>query len=92
MDPWKGIFRRNDRVTWRVLEGDCILLHLDSGIYYTLNEVGRFLWESLDGKNSLSEIHESILGHYEGEEETVRQDLLEILGDLVKEDLVKSNG
>ena len=85
-------FKRNSRVTWRVLEGDCILLHLDSGVYYTLNSVGRFLWESLDGKRSLSDIHEAMLDRYEADAERVKSDLLEILEDLVREDLVKSDG
>jgi len=85
-------FKRNERVTWRVLEGDCILLHLDSGVYYTLNHVGRFLWESLDGKRSLLDIHEAILDRYEVDAERVKSDLLEILEDLVKEDLAKSDG
>jgi hypothetical protein len=84
--------KRNERVTWRVLEGDCILLHLDSGVYYTLNSVGRFLWESLDGKRSLADIQEAMLDRYEADAERVKGDLLEILEDLVKEDLVKSDG
>ena len=85
-------FKRNGRVTWRVLEGDCILLHLDSGVYYTLNSAGRFVWESLDGKKSLSDIHEAMLDRYEADREGVKGDLLEILEDLMKEDLVESDG
>ncbi len=92
MDRSKECFKRNERVTWRVLEGDCILLHLDSGVYYTLNEVGRFLWESLDGKRSVSEIQETILDRYDVSAEKVKGDLLELLEDLKKEDLVKWNG
>ncbi len=92
MDLWKDCFKRNERVTWRVLEGDCILLHLDSGIYYTLNDVGRFLWESLDGKKSLSEIRETILDRYDVTPEKVKGDLPELIEDLKKEDLVKWNG
>ena len=85
-------FKRNGRVTWRVLEGDCILLHLDSGVYYTLNSAGRFVWESLDGKKSLSDIHEAMLDRYEADRESVKGDLLEILEDLIKEDLAESDG
>ncbi len=92
MDLWKECFKRNERVTWRVLEGDCILLHLDSGIYYTLNDVGRFLWESFDGKKSLSEIRETILDRYDVTSEKVKGDLPELVEDLKKEDLVKWNG
>jgi hypothetical protein len=88
MDIWKGYLKRNDKVAWRVLEDKCILLHLNSGIYYTLNEAGKFLWESFDGKKQLMEIHGEMMDRYDVERETARSDILEIVEDLMKEDLV----
>ena len=41
MEFWEVYFKRNKEVVWRTLGDDCILLHLESGIYYTLNEEGR---------------------------------------------------
>jgi hypothetical protein len=89
MDLWNAHFKVNDGVVWRVLGNDCLLLHLSTGVYYTLNEVGRFLWESFDGKRTLAELHREILDRYEVDEEAVKQDILEIMEDLIKEDLVK---
>jgi len=92
MDWSKDRLRRNPRVTWRPLEGDCILLHLDTGFYYTLNPSGRFLWESLDGEKSLSRIHEGLLEEYEIDGESAKEDLLDLAKDLLKEDLVRVDG
>ncbi len=92
MDREQDRFRRNERVTWRVLEGDCILLHLDSGVYYTLNQVGRFVWESLDGEKALPEIEKALLDLYAVDAEEVKKDVSELLKDLSKEDLIKRNG
>lgn len=88
MDIWWSCFKRNEKVAWRVLEDKSILLHLHSGIYYTLNEAGKFLWESFDGKKPLAEIHDGMMGRYDVDEETARADVLEITQDLMKEDLV----
>jgi hypothetical protein len=88
MDIWEGYFKRNDKVAWRVLEDKCILLHLNSGIYYTLNEAGKFIWESFDGKKQLTEIHREMVDRYDVDKETAKSDILEVVQDLMNEDLV----
>ena len=89
MEFCEAYFKRNKEVVWRTLGDDCILLHLESGIYYTLNEEGRMLWEALDGKNKLAEIRATIMEHYEVDAGTIQKDLIEIMEDLIKEDLVE---
>jgi hypothetical protein len=89
MELWESSVKRSDKVAWRGMEDDCILLHLDTGFYYTLNEVGRFLWESCDGKKKLRTIHEELLESYDVDPETAKKDVLEITEDLVKEGLVE---
>ena len=61
MDPWDRVFRKSGKVAWRMVDDDGVLLNLTTGYYYTLNEVGRFFWESLDGRKKLSEIHGDLL-------------------------------
>jgi len=89
MEFWEVYFKRNKEVVWRSLGDDCILLHLESGVYYTLNEEGRMLWEALDGENKLAEIRATILEQYEVDTGTIQKDLIEIMEDLIKEDLVE---
>ena len=91
MDSWERIFRKSGKVTWRMVDDDGVLLNLATGCYYTLNEVGRFFWESLDGRKTLSEIHEDLLERYEVDAGEARRDLLELLEDLRKEGLVELN-
>lgn len=46
------ILSRNDRVVFRKLapgQGG-VLLHLDTGAYFGLNETGAVLWELVDGR------------------------------------------
>jgi hypothetical protein len=89
MKFWEVYFKRNKDVVWRTLGDDCILLHLESGIYYTLNEEGRMLWEALDGENKLAEIRATIMEQYEVDAGTIQKDLIEIMEDLIKENLVE---
>ena len=91
MDSWEPRFKRASEVTWSEIEDECVLLHLSSGRYYTLNEVGRFLWESLDGKKSLSELHEGVIREYDVDEQVAKQDILEVIQDLLKEGLLQTD-
>lgn len=91
MEYLKSSFMRNNDVSWKKLEEKCILLHLISGNYYTLNKIGRFLWESLDGVKKLEEICEEIVAHYHIDQETVQKDISEIIQDLYKEGLIEKN-
>ena len=89
MDNLQSCIVRNSDVSWKTLEDKCILLHLSSGYYYTLNEVGRFLWESLDGKKRLEQVHKEITRHYNIDTETAKSDIFRIIKDLTREGLVE---
>jgi hypothetical protein len=89
MDWLECSFKKSQKIAWRVVENDSVLLNLDTGYYYTLNEVGRFLWESLDGKKKVSAIHQEIVEHYDVDPETAKSDILELVDDLLKEGLVE---
>ena len=81
MEYLKMVFTRNNDVSWKNLEDKCVLLNLSSGYYYTLNTVGRFLWESLNGKKKLENICEEIVDLYRIDTETVKKDMIEIIQD-----------
>ncbi|HPC04738.1 MAG TPA: PqqD family protein [Syntrophales bacterium] len=91
MDPWDRVFRKSGKVAWRMVDDDGVLLNLTTGYYYTLNEVGRFFWESLDGRKKLSEIHGDLLEQYDVDGGEARRDLLELVEDLRKEGLVEAD-
>lgn len=39
------MYRRNPDVSWRLIEGQAVLVHNREGEIEVLNEVGSFLWE-----------------------------------------------
>ena len=80
---------RSEAVAFRIIEGEAVLLSLEAGVYYTLNEVGRVAWELLDGRNSTDAVVSAICTEYDVEEETARRDVDELLNDLVNEGLIE---
>jgi Coenzyme PQQ synthesis protein D (PqqD) len=36
-----------DKVAWRVVDGEAVIVHADSSAYYGLNSTGTFIWEAI---------------------------------------------
>jgi alanyl-tRNA synthetase len=58
------ILRRADNVTFETVAGEAILIDMNTGTYFSLNEVGTTFWENLDGSKSLVQLSEEIAATY----------------------------
>ena len=58
------ILKRSSRATFQVVAGEAILIHLDSGAYFSLNKVGTEFWELLDGQKTIHEHAQVIATQY----------------------------
>ena len=71
------------------VDGEMVLLDMESENYFGLDEVGTSIWQAMQEKETLQEVFEALLEQYEVEEEMLENDLLEFVGKLVKSGLVK---
>lgn len=81
--------RHSANATFQSVAGEAILIHLKTGTYYSLNEVGTVFWEMLDGARTLGECAAKIAGEYNAPTEQVEADLMDVAKDLVKENLAE---
>ncbi len=65
-----------------------VLLNLDTGEYYNLDEVGTRIWELCDGARTVSEIARCIGEEFETSGDPVEQDVLTLLEELARDKLV----
>jgi hypothetical protein len=65
-----------------------ILLNLDDGHYYALDEVGRRVWELCDGSRTVAEIVLAVGQEYDAPVQSIEADVLELLTDLARDKLV----
>jgi hypothetical protein len=56
----------------------------DMDSVYTLNETGAFIWEQIDGKRTVKEIIELLIGEYETDLESATEDVFEFIGNMQK--------
>jgi hypothetical protein len=60
-------------------QGEMVLLNLNTGVYFGLNQVGTRAWELIQTHQSLKKVVEILLDEYEVPPDQCTQDLLELV-------------
>ena len=79
-----------DHVMITETDDGMVLLNTDSGEFYALSEISVRLWGVVIGKEDLESAIRGFKSEYDVDENTLREDLEEFIGDLVKADLCRS--
>jgi hypothetical protein len=69
---------------------DLVILDLDSSMYYSLDPVGRRVFELLSDPTPLSAVRDAIVAEFEVDAETAGADLLALVDQLVAQRLVEA--
>jgi hypothetical protein len=80
-------YKRNENFVYRKIEKETLLVPIqdnvgDMGCIYNLNEIGAFIWEHLDGSNSLETIKENILDEFDTSPDIAEEDLNDFMTQL----------
>jgi hypothetical protein len=83
-----SILHRAENVTFEVVADEAILIDINTGTYFSLNEVGTEFWEMLDGEQTIEQHATIIASKYEVETSVVVADLLELAEEMAKDKLI----
>ncbi|MCP4203714.1 MAG: PqqD family protein [bacterium] len=78
-----------EQVLFRDLDGESVLLHLGSGQYFGLDEVGTLIWNSLSEGCSLDEIERRILTEYDVSAQEAKADVRRLVDELTQSGLLE---
>ena len=82
------IVRRSDRVAYREIATGGVLLSLDNGQYYNVNDVGRAIWGLLaDG--TVGDLLRELRDRFEEPPPELERDAIEFLDELLDRGLVE---
>jgi hypothetical protein len=74
------------------LSGEAVVLHLDSGLYFGLDEIGAHVWQCLtqgDGPRTGLQLRDAVLEAFDVDSPTCEQDLAELLDALRQVGLIE---
>jgi hypothetical protein len=72
----------------RSFEGEMVVLDLEGGDYFALNEVGTAMWEALASGQCPAEIASALAPRYSVGEDTVVTDCIALIEELLRSGLV----
>ena len=78
-----------DRVVFRELQGEAVILDMTSGVYFGLDAIGTRMWSILVDRGTVGAAVESLRGEYDVEEDTLVRDLLELADQLRARGLIR---
>lgn len=81
-----------DNVLVRELEGESIVLDLSNENYYGLDEIGTKMWQTLASMHTIQDAYNALLQEYDVEPEQLRQDLEDLVAQLVENGLLILHG
>lgn len=69
-------FRIPDDVIFRELDGEAVVLNLDTGIYFGLDAVGTRIWRLIEDRKPLKAVLETLIDEYDAPPDRLQRDLL----------------
>jgi len=82
-------WRIRDGALCRELEGEAVILHLDSGTYFGLNTVGTAIWRLVEQDGRVDAIVDGVVDQYDVSPERARSDVLALMATLVAKGLAE---
>ena len=69
---------------FRDLDGEAVILHLDSGTYFGLNSVGTRIWQLMEREGRLTDVLDDLRAEYDAPADVLERDLLDLVTRLVE--------
>ncbi len=82
------IVAKSPKTAWQIIEGEAVLLSMDTKVLRGLNPVGSRIWELIDGQRSLEEITGVIVQEFEVAPAVAVQDVRAFVQELLDRGLV----
>ena len=89
MSEMKRIVRVSPSTLYRDVQGETVLLHLDSGEYFGLDETATRIWQLIVEKGDLREVEAAMVLEFDVERSVVSHDLTRVIDELVAKRLIE---
>jgi len=78
-----------NKVLWRKIGEETVILDIGSGFYYTLDGIGSLIWDMIVNKQLEDQIAKAIIDGYEVSRPQAEKDIRNVLRDLQREKLIQ---
>ena len=82
------LIRRSEELVASDLEGETVMMSVQSGMYYGLDSIGSHVWQLIEQPRSVSELCDILLAEYAVEREQCERDVIALLNEMRGEGIV----
>jgi hypothetical protein len=72
------------------LNGEKVMMNLDKGQYFALNQVGSRIWDIIDKPASVKEITDTLIKEYDIDEETCKSSVITFLEGMSDVEIIRT--
>lgn len=76
------IVRRNPEMVTSKIDNEIVMMSIEKGEYYGLDETGTYIWEMIETPVTVENLIQNLMNEFEVEMEQCQNDTLEFLKDL----------
>jgi hypothetical protein len=80
--------KRNPEMVTSNIDGEIVMMSIDQGEYYGLDEIGSRIWELLENPITLEQLINKLIEEFEVDEETCKSDTLDFLNQMLEKNIV----
>ncbi len=82
---------RNSDIDATDLDGEVVMMNLEKGQYFMMNQVGSRIWEIIKEPSTVNNIINTLLGEFQVEKNQCKENVVEFLGKLKNANLISIN-
>jgi hypothetical protein len=82
------VFTKKMKIPWRIIDNEAVIVDLSGNCVLQLNDIGRHIWERIDGAARVAGIVDSIIEAYDIDRGAALKDAVRFIGALVEKGLI----
>jgi len=72
-----------------LIEGETVILHIETGKYCGLNEVGTLIWDTIEDATSFNDLVQKIMSEFDVTQDICSENLQTFLADMQSNNLIE---
>lgn len=81
--------KRNPEIDAADLDGEVVMMNMEKGQYFMMNEIGSRIWEIIQEPTMVSLVIDKLLGEFQVDKEECEKTVIDFLNELSYADLIK---
>ncbi|AGA92228.1 Coenzyme PQQ synthesis protein D (PqqD) [Thioflavicoccus mobilis 8321] len=87
-----SVIRQSEEQVAAEVDGEVVMMSVEQGNYYGLDEVGSRIWQLIETPTTLADLCEDLTKEFDVEPATCEEDVVRFLEELAAQGLVKVDG